>query len=157
MKITARNQEVRNYIIYLSMLSLVVILRRPDAILHPELWAEDGVLWYTQAYNSGFLSLFMPENGYLQTISRIAALVAQPFPIYYVPYIFAFFAFCAQMIPVALLLSRRFDSIIPDKKIRIIISIIYVLMPNSYEVNMNLTNAQWHLALVLFLLLVGNS
>lgn len=126
-------------------------------MLHPELWAEDGVLWYTQAYNSGFLSLFMPENGYLQTISRIAALVAQPFPIYYAPYLFAFFAFCAQMIPVALLLSRRFDSIIPDKKIRIIISIIYVLMPNSYEVNMNLTNAQWHLALVLFLLLVGNS
>lgn len=157
MKITARNQEIKNYIIYLSILSLVVILRRPDAILHPELWAEDGVLWYTQAYNSGFLSLFMPENGYLQTISRIAALVAQPFPIYYVPYIFAVFAFCAQMIPVALLLSRRFDSIIPDKKIRIIISIIYVLMPNSYEVNMNLTNAQWHLALVLFLLLVGNS
>ncbi|WP_123101538.1 hypothetical protein [Acidithiobacillus sulfuriphilus] len=157
MKITARNQEIKNYIIYLSMLSLVVILRRPDAILHPELWAEDGVLWYTQAYNSGFPSLFMPENGYLQTISRIAALAAQPFPIYYVPYIFAVFAFCAQMLPVALLLSRRFDSIIPDKKIRIIISIIYVLMPNSYEVNMNLTNAQWHLALVLFLLLVGNS
>ena len=31
----------------------LIIVRRPDAILNVQFWAEDGVLWYASAYNLG--------------------------------------------------------------------------------------------------------
>jgi hypothetical protein len=133
------------------------VLRRPEAIFHPEFWAEDGVFWYQQAYKIGFLSIFTPENGYLQSISRLVALISQPFPISFAPAIFAISALTVQVAPIAILLSKRFEDIVKNKYARIIICLIYVLIPNSFEPNINLTNAQWHLSLVLFLLIVSDS
>mgnify|MGYP001626234650 CR=1 FL=1 len=149
--------STREYIIYLIVFIFLIVLRRPEAIFHPEFWAEDGVFWYQQAYNIGFSSIFTPENGYLQSISRLVALISQPFPISFAPAIFAISALVIQAAPIAILLSKRFDDIIKSKYARIIICLIYVIVPNSFEPNINLTNAQWHLSLVLFLLIVSDS
>jgi hypothetical protein len=147
----------REYIIYFLVFVLLIVLRRPEAIFHPEFWAEDGVYWYQQAYKIGFSSIFMPENGYLQSISRLVALISQPFPLSFAPAIFAISALTVQVAPIAILLSKRFEYIIKNKYARIIICLIYVVVPNSLEPNINLTDAQWHLSLVLFLLIVSDS
>ncbi len=153
MKIAKNNLQIskKEYIIYLVFFISLVVLRRPEAIFHPEFWAEDGVFWYQQAYNSGFLSIFTPENGYFQTISRIVALISQLFPIYFAPAIFAISALMIQVAPIAILLSKRFEII--NKYARIFACLIYVVAPNSFEQNVNLTNAQWHMSLVLFMLI----
>ena len=55
----------------------LIILRRPDAILNPQFWAEDGVLWYANAYNLGIVrSLLMTDAGYYQTLCRITGAIA---------------------------------------------------------------------------------
>src|SRR5258708_34049507 len=53
---------------------LVVISRRPDAILNPQFWAEDGVTFYRDAYTGGFRSLVLPYVGYLVSLQRLVAL-----------------------------------------------------------------------------------
>jgi hypothetical protein len=131
------------------------VLRRPASILHPQFWAEDGLDWYQEAYLFGTHCLFIPHTGYLQTISRMAAIFSIYFPILYAPLIFALISLAAQVSPIAVFLSERFDYLVPNIKLRLFISLCYVLIPNSYEINMNLAGAQWHIAILSFLLIVG--
>jgi hypothetical protein len=32
---------------------LVIALRRPDALFHPQFYGEDGAIWFAEAYNYG--------------------------------------------------------------------------------------------------------
>jgi hypothetical protein len=145
--------SMKQYLVSIALFSLLILLRKPT--LHPQFWAEDGVWWYKEAYLSGVDSLFAPKNGYLQTISRLAGLFSLNFEMLYAPLVFYLIALAAQVSPVAVFLSKRFDGLVPNIKLRLFICLCYVLIPNSWEVNMNITNAQWHLALLSFLLIVG--
>ncbi|MGK3114144.1 hypothetical protein [Candidatus Pantoea formicae] len=56
----------------MALAFLLLVLRRPDIVLHAQPWAEDGKIWMAGIYNNGLLSsLFLPQNGYYQTISRL--------------------------------------------------------------------------------------
>jgi len=51
---------------------ILIISRRIDIILNPQFWAEDGVVWYQQAYNLGILkTFFVAQSGYLQKGEKI--------------------------------------------------------------------------------------
>ncbi|HUW81042.1 MAG TPA: hypothetical protein VMV54_09155, partial [Acidocella sp.] len=134
--------------------AILLFSRGPSRLLRPELWAEDGVFWLRQAYNSGLSDLMTPIVGYLQTLSRLGGLVAIHFPLTEAPLIFALIAFVVQLAPVVLLLSRRGEALVPSLPVRLLIVLYYIGAPNSFEVYVNLTNAMWHLALVAFLLVV---
>jgi hypothetical protein len=62
-------------------------------------------------------------------------------------------ALIVQIIPINLFLSPRFASIAP--KIRLAGCLLYLSLPNSFEVHANTTNMQWHLALAGLLILLG--
>jgi hypothetical protein len=141
-------------LIFLSAFT-VIVLRRPDAILNPQFWAEDGAVWYANAYKDGIHSVLIPQNGYLQVISRIVAAVAQLFPFEWAPLIFNGAAIFLQTLPVNFLLSSRYGMLIPNIKDRIFLSILYLALPNSWEIHANLTNAQWHLTLLAFMVIVA--
>jgi len=134
----------------------IVVLRRPDAILNPQFWAEDGAIWFANAYNIGGIhSLTIPIVGYFQTISRLVAAFAQTFPLSWTPLIFNIVAIIIQVLPVNLMVSSRFSILIPDLRTRIFLSFLYLVLPNSWEIHANLTNAQWHLALLAFMVIVS--
>lgn len=137
--------------------SLLIISRQPEVVFHPRFWAEDGTFWYADAWNIGWTAIFRPHTGYLQTISRLTALVAVQFPLYWGPTIFVIVAWAAQLAPLLYWFSKRFDRLVPRWTARLFIGFLYVGLPNSYEVNMNLTNAQWHLALVSFLIIFADA
>lgn len=135
---------------------LIVFSRRPDAVLNPQFWAEDGRVWYADAYNHGVVySLFTPVAGYYQTISRLVACFTQLFPLAYTPVIFNLAAISAKILVVNFLLSSRLSNLIPSLPIRALIAFVYLALPHSHETNANLTNAQWHLALLSFLIIVA--
>lgn len=134
----------------------IVVLRRPDAILNPQFWAEDGAIWYANAYNLGLIhSLFLPAAGYFSTISRIVAAFAQIFPFSWAPLFFNVIAIVIQVLPANLMVSSRFSVLIPDLKTRIFLSFLYLALPNSWEIHANLSTASWHLALLAFMVLVA--
>jgi hypothetical protein len=135
--------------------AVILLSRNPGVILHAELWGEDGWFWYPDAYNAGWHSLLWPHTGYLQTISRLVALAVQPGPLTWAPTLFAGAALVMQALPAAFLLSERMDTAWPSILARLLFGFIYVALPNSFEVYANLTNAQWHLAVLAFLILVS--
>lgn len=132
--------------------SLLIISRQPSVVYHPQFWAEDGAVWYADAWNRGWIALIQPHTGYLQTISRITAMIAVQLPFLWGPALFMLIAGLAQLAPLLYWFSPRYDTLIPHWGARLFLAFVYIGLPNSYEVNMNLTNAQWHLALVAFLI-----
>lgn len=134
---------------------VVVVSRRLDAVLDPQFWAEDGAVWYANAYNDGAVrSIFFLEGGYLQLSSRIPACLAQLMPLSWGPLFFNSLAIIIQVLPILLLASSRFHDIMPSLKTRMLFGFIYLALPNSEEIHANITSAQWHLALVAIMIVL---
>lgn len=134
---------------------LILFSRRPDAILNAQFYAEDGARWFAEAYQFGWRCLLMPESGYLQTASRLVALLSLLFPFAQAPLVMNLCALAVQISPVNIFLSSRFDSI--PIRLRLVACFVYLALPNSFEVHANTTNMQWHLALAGLLLLLGRT
>ena len=135
---------------------LVSIARSPIWLRHPEVYAEDGRVWFADAYNQGwFRPLTEPHTGYLQTFPRLVAGVGLLLPLGDLPRLFADVAVAVQVLPAALIVSRRFERLIPSRLVRVGCAALYLALPNSREMNANLTNAQWHLALLALLALLA--
>ncbi|HEX2349795.1 MAG TPA: hypothetical protein VHI51_15285 [Ktedonobacterales bacterium] len=135
---------------------LLIFLRRPDALLNPQFLAEDGYYYYAQAYNLGGLrALLLPVVGYFLVSDRLVALVAVLFPVAWGPAIFNVCGILMQVAPVAFLLTRRFDHLLPNWYARGAIALLYLAIPNSYELDASVTYLQWHLALLAFLVVIA--
>ncbi|HEU5343075.1 MAG TPA: hypothetical protein VFU60_01905 [Ktedonobacterales bacterium] len=144
-------------ILVASLVACVLIfLRRPDALLNPQFFAEDGTYYYSQAYNLGGLrALLLPVAGYLLLSARLVALVAMYFPLSWAPAIFNVCAILMQAAPVSFLFTSRFDHLIPNWYARGAIALLYLAIPNSYNLDATLTYAQWHLALLALLVVIA--
>jgi hypothetical protein len=145
----------RHLFVFALLALTVLVLRRPASLLHADFWAEDGWRWYPDAYNEGWRTLFSPYAGYQQFICRLVGLAALPFPLSWAPTIFSLCALGIQVGAATLFVSSRLDDAWPHRSSRILFAFLYLLLPNSFEVYANLTNAQWHLSLLAFLLLVA--
>ena len=138
-----------------AFLSLLLFLRHPEGLLDANFWAEDGWVWYPDAYRLGLWSMILPHSGYLQTFSRIIAASSLLFPLLWAPTVFAVAAFMVRLLPPLLLLSKQYDSAWPSLPARMLMATTYICLPNSFEEFANVTNAQWHLGLAGFLLVTG--
>lgn len=134
----------------------VIVSRRPSSLFNPQFWAEDGRNWYADAYNHGiFYSLTTPEAGYFQTFSRLTAIASQLLPLEFAPLFFYLVAASVQVIVAAFIASERLADFLPEKKWRIALAFGYLAMPHSWEIYANVTNSQWHLALLACLILIA--
>ncbi|MCO6386053.1 hypothetical protein [Aliihoeflea sp. 40Bstr573] len=63
----------------------LIALRRPDQIMNPEVWNEDGIFVIPQIIQGGFFSIFEPVNGYLIIPSRMITWLSLQGPLEYYP------------------------------------------------------------------------
>ncbi len=131
------------------------VSRRPTTLTKPQFWAEDGALFYQQAHTTGFLpSLTSAYGGYLHTLPRLAAGISLLLPLADGPLLFNLVALLTQSLPPTFLASTRMARLGP-LWIRILLGFLYVGVPNVPRVLGNLTNAQWHLAVLSLLIVVA--
>ncbi len=131
----------------------IVFLRRPDALVDPQFFAEDGKIWFGDAYNGGWLAtLFTPYAGYLQTLPRLVAGLAVLVPLRFAPLLMNGFGAAIQVLPANVLLSARCARW-ASLRGRVLMAAIYLALPNAKEVHVTITNAQWHWALLACLLM----
>lgn len=142
-------------IIAIIVFALLIFSRCPQTLLHAQFWAEDGVLWYTQAYQFGWNSFFISNSAYFQTISRLIAYISLPFGLEKAPTIYALFAFLFQLLPISYLLSNRLSNLCPSWTGRFLFGCLLCVLPNTLEIYVNLTNSQWHLAFCTLLILIA--
>ncbi len=133
----------------------LVISRRPDLIFHAHFYGEDGNTWYGDAYNLGWLrALTMTACGYLNTLQRLVGSLALLLPIRYAPLLMNTVALVVQVLPACFLLSSRCEHWWP-LHIRIFQAALYLVLPNTREIHIILTNAPFHLALLAFLVAIA--
>jgi len=139
---------MRRVVLVFLFFAAVVVSRRPDVLFNAQFWAEDGKMWYADAYNLGVVQPFLhPAAGYFDTFPRLAALVGLILPIGMVPLMFSCIAIVFQVLPAQFLLSsrcREWGSI----NGRALFAFLYLALPNSQEMQANITNTQWRLALL---------
>lgn len=136
--------------------AVVALIRRPDILWQAQFWAEDGKIWYADAYNHGFSVLFEPYGGYLVVIYRLVAMLSLLLPLHLAPAFFNVIGLAFQLVPIILLCSPRLKAIIPSRVFGVALSLLYISLPNTAEVFANLTNIQWHLGLAAFLVLIAS-
>jgi hypothetical protein len=83
------------------------------------------------------------------------ALVALAFPLSAGPFIHNFAGFLLEILPALFLVSPRFAKLIPTFPGRVFLALLYLLLPNTAEIQGNMTNAQCFLAILAFLVLVA--
>lgn len=143
------------YLAMAAIFALLLISRCPQIILRASFYAEDAGIWYPDAYRAGWHALLWPVVGYLQTFPRLIARATLSFPLHWAPTLFALTAFSVQMLVALFLISSRMEMAWPSSMGRLLFALIYLGLPNSHETYINLTNAQWHLCLLAFLVLVS--
>jgi hypothetical protein len=133
----------------------IIISRRVDVFTNAQFYAEDGVVWFADAYSRGPLAaLGLSYEGYFQIVARLAPVVAAPFGIARAPMIYNIGGLLLQVAPVTYFLTRRFETVVPSFWARVAVSAVYLLMP-APELNVDITSAQFHLAILATLVLIA--
>jgi hypothetical protein len=133
----------------LMLVGVIAFYRKPDAFFNPQFWAEDGVIFFLQERTKGVSALFEPYGGYLHLVPRCVALIAGAFDPLWIPSIYNASAFLCLLLTAGFCLYCRIDDVN-----RTCLALALVCIPHSGEVFLNLTNAQWILAIILPLLIV---
>ena len=102
------------YLLFGTLLAALLLLRSPGSLLHPQFWAEDGTLFFQEAFNRGFLStILQPASGYLHSFPRLVAGFSLLVPMEQAPLVFNLAAFAVQLVPALYLLGPRMARLIP--------------------------------------------
>ncbi len=135
--------------------ALLLMSRDPRVVTRAELWGDDGWSWYPDAYNHGLASLLLPVGGYLNTLQRLGGLVGQLVPLRWAPTLFAALALAVQILPPLFFVSARMANAVPSAGYRLLIALVYLMLPNMIEAHANLTNSMWHLATLALLVVMA--
>ena len=127
---------------------LILVLRRPEAILEPRFWAEDRTVFYRGALAPGGIeSLLSPYAGYLLLVPRLIALPTAFIPETIAPLALNLAALAVTAGVATYLASARLQSVLPDPRHRALVALVFVLLPGYGEVLGTVTNLQWVLAI----------
>ncbi len=128
----------------------MLFLRRPDAFTNPQLWAEDGSVFLSDARSHGASALWRTLGGYYQLVPRLVAWGASQVHLLWTPALYNLAALGAVIFVALYLLSGRIR--LPCKGLMVL---AVVFCPHRGEVFMTLANVQWVLSLALLLLVAS--
>ena len=135
-----------------AVVVFAIFSRSPGLFTHAQFFAEDGTIWFADAYNLGAIhSLIKPQVGYLSVVERLGAAASLLVPLKFSPLVMALLGTLVQWLPIAILLSPRCRQLAPFTT-RIVFAAAYLEIPNAGEIHVVITNAMWHLALAAILL-----
>ena len=128
----------------------ILFARRPEMFLHPQLWAEDGPIFFLQADTYGLGALQTPYGGYHLLLLRLIAAAAAPLDALWIPTAYLIASLATVFALGAAIFSPRID--LPR---RAACFVAIALLPHTGEVFGNLANLQWLSALGLVWLLLA--
>jgi hypothetical protein len=124
-------------------------VRRPDAFLHPQFWAEDAY-FFERNYTAGLPVIFQPYNGYLHLVPRLIALFSSLFDPLWTPACFVGLSLVLTLYVASRTFSPRFPFAFHP-----LCLLAVVLVPDCPDTLLNPTNLQSILVAALVLLLIS--
>jgi hypothetical protein len=134
----------------IGAVTAVLYWRRPDAFYNPQLWAEDGSRFFTNAFFLGPRSLVVPYGGYFHTLARMAAWAGTWTPVRYAPHWYVFASWALLVCIVGYVFSTRLPF---SNGLKFLLGLALVTTTADNEVFFNLSN--WATLSSLFWLLLA--
>ncbi len=143
-----------NGFILIAMVTYIILLtmKNIDIFITPRFWAEEASLYYKDAFNNGFSSIFSAHQGYYSIVPNISTYLATLFPMESAPVITTYISFLIQLIPAYLILKN--DSFNYKHKLLLLLSLLFAGFTN--EIFTNTITSQFHFIVIAYLLLIGN-
>jgi len=126
------------------LLVLALISRRIDQFITPQFWAEDGSVFFSDAFSSGCATLFHPYGGYLHLVPRLVATFCAGLPWEWTP-----LAYNLAALTIWTLILWRIGTARLPAAFRWLAAASMVLSLHSGEVFLNITQLQRPLAFIL--------
>lgn len=129
----------------------IIFCRRPEALLKPQFFAEDGAVFFKDAYELSFLSSVMKiYAGYYHIIPRLFAEFVSLFPVRFAPLLYNSFSLIIAAVSLSWIWLPHFRHLIRSDFARLLLVLIFTLSPNQ-ESLMKLSYIQWYILLWLTL------
>ena len=135
------------FVILFLLGCVVLVLRRPEAVLLPQFFAEDGAVFFRDAFHLPFYrSWLLPHAGYQNLLPRLLAEGAFIVPLRYVPAFYNLSALIVAALSLCWIALPNFRSLIPSDWMRAGLVVLFWVMPNQ-EALMKLSYLQWYVLL----------
>ena len=139
--------DVRQRVAVLVIIAVILVLRKPDALLQPQFIADDALL-FRDALTDGLSAVLWPYAGYLLVAPRFAAWLGIAIaPVSAVPLVYSLISLAAILFTCARLMSPR----IPVRYAWLA-ALVVPLVPHDGEVYLNVCYIQWTLILTAYVL-----
>ena len=117
-----------------GVLALIVFVRRPDSILRPQFWAEDGTIFFYEQVTLGFWSaLCKLYGGFPFLAHRLVAALAGVVPTVAVPLAYNASALAITALTVATFSLPAFRHLVRSDVLRVAVCIATVCIPAGQE------------------------
>ncbi len=144
---------------------IVTLFRDPSIFSNPQFAFEDGKIYFKDAYDhyNSLRIWFQPlpfvgnNSPFIELSGRIGVSIAYLFNIVYVPLVIKLLAIIFKLLPAIFFLSKRCENIMPNPYHRLVSCVIFLLLPNQYNMEILLLNARWFMGLFAFLILIAHS
>jgi hypothetical protein len=142
----------------LALIGLLVLLaRRPEAVLAAEFTWEEAMAFYVPTFFLDPVAQLTEKwGGTFQIVPRLGYLILRAVPVYWAPLAENLLALFALLAVASFIASRRMLPIVPDRRLRLVLAGMLLVMPAQREVMGALMNSQWYGGLWLILLLMAS-
>jgi hypothetical protein len=131
-----------------ALLFILLFLRRPDAVLNAQFWAEDGSVFFKEQVVYGFLrAAVTPYADYLNFVPRLTATFGSLLPAVWVPLAFNLTALLIAAICCSLFVLPAYRYILESDLQRFLVCILVACALYTDEVVANITDIQVYLAI----------
>lgn len=128
-----------------ALLLVVIFLRRPDSLLNPQPWAEDGI-FIQDALVNPINTILMPLSsaGYPQVVTRLVTVTAVSLSLPNAPLVMNLSALLLSAFSLSYFADTRFRKIVSSDLQRLVLCLFFACMPIS-DIFLNINNIQWFL------------
>ncbi len=153
-KLTSKLTSAKLDTLMLAAYATAVLVRMPDIVIKRRFWAEEGEVYFHNAWNERWYdALFAVHSGYLNLSASIATLLATYLvPLEFAPLASTSFALFVQLCPAFLLITGCVEWL--RNRVTLTLALLLLLACNNTgEVWLNSINSQHHLGLCAALIL----
>ena len=148
--------DLKNKLLLILIFLIVCFFRSPYILTEGRMMAEDGQLYFKNAFENNFLDhllYFPPKAGYYNLIANILTEISTYFSIYKAPLIISYGSLIFTILPIILILFN--DSYLFNKNFErvILCLLLFITTPNTPEIWLNSINLQIYLFISSFLIL----
>jgi hypothetical protein len=140
-------QNRRERVLFVLGFAVLTAIRFPNAFRHGRFWAEEGSLFYANAWSlPWWQALAFSHSGYLNLVANFAGLLAYLVPVAAAPHVSSGVALIVHCCP-AILVAFAPDAWLQKRAVLLAALLLIATPPGTEEVWLNAINSQFILTL----------